>query len=200
MAFWDRQKDESHHAYHAFSVYRDLGPGRSHDNAWRKLTRRKRGGAPGAWARWSTKHTWVERVAAYDAQEDQKARAVREARRLQLVERRADHEFDVQEKLEKLEGLLWGALEKHATAPVTDVESKEDNIIAQEDGKIVTVKTTTRVKAIKTAGMARLSQEYRAAMVQAIVGPRSGTEEAPAQLKMPDFVIETLADVEPPAR
>lgn len=66
---------ESAKAYEAFSVYRDMGIGRSLESAWRNsnLTEESKSGehkggrtVPGYWKNWSTKYKWRSRCQAYD--------------------------------------------------------------------------------------------------------------------------------------
>ena len=62
---WFRQKGESRKAYEAFAVYRDLGIGRSLPKVATHL-----GKSLELMKRWSARHEWVDRAAAFDANED----------------------------------------------------------------------------------------------------------------------------------
>src|ERR1700674_4839858 len=69
----ERLPQESTRAYRAFCIYRDLGPDRSLDQAWKRFCAasdpaKDRGSArrPGHWAAWSQKYQWVERAEGYD--------------------------------------------------------------------------------------------------------------------------------------
>jgi len=70
---WLKRPDESDAAFAAFTGFRDLGPGRSLDEAWRqqgpsgapKGTKRPHR-APGSWKRWKRDHDWDSRAQAYD--------------------------------------------------------------------------------------------------------------------------------------
>lgn len=66
---WERQPNETPRAYEAFTVYRDLGRGRSIAKA-----ARKEGKAKVTWEKWSRANNWVERVAAWDAEQDRISR------------------------------------------------------------------------------------------------------------------------------
>lgn len=58
---WDRRADESGPAFEAFASYRDAGPSRSLEAVTAALEK--------SWtliSRWSGRHEWVARVAAYD--------------------------------------------------------------------------------------------------------------------------------------
>jgi len=83
-----RVKGESAKAYQAFCVYRDLGPTRSLSKVAHSLTKSRT-----LLADWSVKWGWVERAAAYDAEQERLAAAeearVREAeiaKRIEAVE------------------------------------------------------------------------------------------------------------------
>jgi hypothetical protein len=56
---------ETHKAWLAFCVYRDMGLHRSLDKAWRGATG-KQGRHARHWAAWSAKNHWVSRCQAYD--------------------------------------------------------------------------------------------------------------------------------------
>jgi hypothetical protein len=203
VALWDeRLPGESLKAWAAFTTYRDLPlADRSITAAWRSLTRRKRGDAPGRWDLWSRTFRWVERAAAYEVHLDALQRAVREKRLAELAHRRAEHEFAVQDKLEELEGWLRATVEKHNAAPITDIERTEDKeVIATESGELKVVTVKTRVKGIKTAGLARLSQEYRSTMQQAVVGVRGKAEDVKAagerKTELPEFMQRALDEAQ----
>lgn len=66
---WERQPGETPRAYEAFTKYRDLGPGRSIAKA-----ARLEGKAKVTWERWSRVNNWVERVAAWDIEQDRISR------------------------------------------------------------------------------------------------------------------------------
>ena len=56
---------ETHKAWMAFCVYRDMGSVRSLDQAWQKMTG-KNGRHARHWATWSSRNHWVSRSRAYD--------------------------------------------------------------------------------------------------------------------------------------
>lgn len=75
---------ETHKAWLAFCLYRDMGIDRSLDSAWRQATG-KTGRHARHWAAWSVKNRWVSRCEAYDLA------VMREARRQVQEERIARH-------------------------------------------------------------------------------------------------------------
>lgn len=87
MSAWHKRKAESIAAYAAFQLYLDHG---SIDAAWRASdARQERDGkrAHGNWAKWSSKHEWVSRAAAYASHLAERNRALWEARKEESRER-----------------------------------------------------------------------------------------------------------------
>lgn len=66
---WERQPEETTKAFEAFRVYRDLGAERSIAKAGKQLGKNRV-----TLEGWSSKFNWVERVAAWDAEQDRIAR------------------------------------------------------------------------------------------------------------------------------
>jgi PAS domain-containing protein len=65
---WERQPGESPQAFAAFSCYRDMEPG---ERAYRKVSA-ELGKNKALLAKWMRVHHWVERVAAFDADNDRR--------------------------------------------------------------------------------------------------------------------------------
>ena len=101
---WTRLDGETAVAYAAFCVYRDLGPGRSLDAAYRKHKGQQKGNkrATGHWTRWYSKFDWKTRAEAYDAHLELLARRGREAAYIQDLQR-------FQERQKKLSQATLGA-------------------------------------------------------------------------------------------
>lgn len=68
---WERQEKETPKPYEAFCVYRDLGIQRSHQKVADRL-----GKSTTIIARWSSEYNWVERVAAWDIDQERIAREI----------------------------------------------------------------------------------------------------------------------------
>ena len=83
---WEGQTRERSKAYEHFCLYRDMGPERS-------LAKMAAIGNVSVSLRqleyWSSKHRWVERAAAYDADFDRRRRAKLEKERQDMAERHA---------------------------------------------------------------------------------------------------------------
>jgi hypothetical protein len=203
LATWDtRLAGESVKAWAAFTIYRDLGLDRTITLAWRKANKRKKGEAPGRWEFWSRTHHWVERAAAYQEHLDALRRQAREKRLVELAERRADFEFEVQALTEELVQILRGAIKQHDGLPITDVERIEDKeVIVEESGEIRVVNVKSRIKGIKTAGFARLSNEYRDTLKQAVVGVRGDSDQTKRigtpKTILPEFMRKALEQAKP---
>jgi hypothetical protein len=71
---WDRRAEESDEAFEAFTVYRDLGPGRSIRKVAEALDKSRQ-----TLGQHSSRHDWQDRAAAWDLEVDRQ-------RRLALVE------------------------------------------------------------------------------------------------------------------
>lgn len=63
---WDRQPNESEAAYARFLAYRNLGPARSLDAAYRVTKGDESLQAPGSWAQESARFEWVRRASEWD--------------------------------------------------------------------------------------------------------------------------------------
>lgn len=70
---WDRQHGESGKAFEAFSIYRDLGAGRSIDAAWKRYANSD-AQVSGYFRAWSAHFDWVERALQYDDYIEREAR------------------------------------------------------------------------------------------------------------------------------
>lgn len=62
---WERQPKETPKAFEAFCVYRDMGKKRSQEATAEKLSKSR-----ALVSRWSSKNNWVERVAAWEDEQD----------------------------------------------------------------------------------------------------------------------------------
>lgn len=62
---WEQQPEETPPAFHAFAIYRDMGPRRSTAKVARELGKSKT-----IVDRWSSRNAWVVRASAYDSHVD----------------------------------------------------------------------------------------------------------------------------------
>ena len=82
---------ETHKAFMAFCLYRDMGGGRSLDAAYRLHSGRESGRHSRHWAEWSRRFHWVKRAQAYDRHiMRQRRKATEEARARRFAEYMAE--------------------------------------------------------------------------------------------------------------
>lgn len=85
--YYESISGETHKAWMAFCVYRDMGNGRSLDKAWRQVTG-KDGRHARHWAAWSSQNHWVSRCQAYDnAVMKEARRKIQDERALRYAEK-----------------------------------------------------------------------------------------------------------------
>lgn len=164
----ERLKGESSRAYAAFCRYRDLGPERSFDRAWKRFCAdqgkdRGSGRRPGHWAAWSTKFNWVERAEEHDDLVDMARRSAEAEQRRKLQERHSRFEVEEQDRIENRVRNMDSALDRTGAAPFTEV-------IQQTHDKVTGKKTTTKVKPPNLRDMAALMKETNETARQAIQG------------------------------
>ena len=99
---WERQKNETNKAYNTFCIYRDAGMRRSLRNTitaiFPKLPAEKYTTKIRGIAVWSSKYTWVKRVEAWDAFQEQEFRKELEIARKKMAERQAAYGIAMQAK------------------------------------------------------------------------------------------------------
>lgn len=91
---WEKRPNEGMRAFHAFSLYRDLGYYRTHRKVADAL-----GMAEVSIASWSSQHDWVDRVELYEVERDR---------------RRLEAEMSSQEQARQAEGVAARALLRKA--------------------------------------------------------------------------------------
>lgn len=77
---WERQPDENPKPFEAFCYYRDMGTGRSIRAVAAKLDKSET-----LIGRWSSKHNWVERVAAWDDEQERIEREIAQKEQAQEI-------------------------------------------------------------------------------------------------------------------
>lgn len=62
---WERQPSDTPKSFEAFQIYRDMGKGRTLEKVAKQLKK-----SMTIIGRWSSKHNWIERVAAWEEEQD----------------------------------------------------------------------------------------------------------------------------------
>jgi hypothetical protein len=195
----DRQRGESIRAFRAYTIYRDLGPGRSLARAYDAYRgAAPHGQRPGQWSLWSVKHRWVKRAGAFDVHVDEAKRKQREMRMIALEERRFDLELENQELLERRVRQMDELLDKAEATPVADVVIVKD--VTEESLQSATVKKTrtkTIVKALNMYGYARTVQVRNETAKLAITGVRDVNKKEIADKSVTGIVYRADEDAPP---
>lgn len=163
------ERPESARAYRAFCIYRDLGPDRSLDRAWKQFCADKgkdRGSArrPGYWSNWSQTYTWVNRARAHDATIDAEQRSAEAEQRRQLRERRLKFQIQTQQSTEDNVHMADLKLEMMAKARLIEVtEVKCDPVTGN--------RTTTKIRAFSGTEAAALMRARNEMLTLATKGP-----------------------------
>lgn len=130
MIAWERQVNEGTKPYEAFSVYRDLGTGRTLEQVAIQLKK-----SATIMGRWSGEYNWIARAAAYDDHIDKQARKKIEAdaikRKAAMLQRHANTGRVLQGKgLEYLQthGVDRGTDAIRAIVKGVDVERKAEGL------------------------------------------------------------------------
>ena len=87
---WERQATDTDKSFEAFTIYRDMGVGRSLEKVGSQL-----GKSPKLMERWSRYHGWVERAAQWDAEQDRIKLAIEEKERIEDIKRMRKKHADI---------------------------------------------------------------------------------------------------------
>jgi hypothetical protein len=184
---------ESSRAFRAFLRYRDLGPLRSIDATAAIVAApgKAKCRASGIYNRWSSKHSWVDRAAAFDCHiEDARMRA--HLQRIQSLDRRrAEFEFKNQQLLEERVVKMDTILDKFDNAPIIDTtEETTETVAATETVRGSITRTRSKIKGINPSGYSALVRERNETARQAICGVRVDNErKTPVGDKQVDAIV-----------
>jgi hypothetical protein len=172
---WDRLHGESAKAYHAFCIYRDLGPKRSLSRV-RDVIYPNANGKTGRLQEWSKEYSWVKRSEAWDEWND---RATQEAFRDEVAATAKRHAQQARSFTVGLSAVNAELLRRLQTDPMAL------SVVPIDDLVKLSVRSGTQ--------MAKLQQAERAALV-------GGTGALPDKLAetgdegIPSLVIEVVDD------
>lgn len=122
---WEKQPGESHQAFAAFRIFRDLGSQRSMDAAYQRRERSSGvtgGKVTGRWHTWRAQWRWNDRVDAWDRHIDAETRAAAEARARADGERLAEQRSAQRAAELELGDLLLARARQMLTLPVIEQE------------------------------------------------------------------------------
>lgn len=152
-AFWDQQHGESSEAYHAFTIYRDLGLTRSvrkaaaiyyHDtlDALSEVTQGQRANL----LKWSRRWLWVSRAETSDAEEDRERMLKLRERRLKMSEQHfAIGSLALQRAAQRLQTMgLTEEIPLKSLAPLIRAGADLQRLALGEPTAIEDVRGTTR--------------------------------------------------------
>lgn len=130
---WERQTTESSKAFEAFVVYRDMGVNRSIRKAAQNLNK-----AVTTLAEWSTKHDWVKRAAAWDAEQDRLARNELVAEMAATRKKQRKQAQRMQEKgMELLESISIGDAKLSEIVSLLKTGMEQERIAIGDVGEVV---------------------------------------------------------------
>lgn len=179
---WERQEGETPRAWAAFVVYRDMGPARSYGKV-----RDAQGKAPGyvrQIEKWSSTNRWVNRVAAWDAEQD---RVTREARlqslRNGVTEMQERQVRAAQRDQAALDVIAMKLLERLERGDL-DLLGQLDTMPAEDLVKLAALATRARKVAVQVEWAAR-------GVSPAALSGESGDEDS-AEEKALDQLIERM--------
>ena len=130
---WERQTDESAQAFEAFAMYRDMGVNRSIRKAARNLNK-----AVTTLAEWSSKHEWVKRVAAWDAEQDRIARNELMAEMAATRKKQRKQAQRMQEKgMELLESISLGDAKLSEIVSLLKAGMEQERIAIGDVGEVI---------------------------------------------------------------
>lgn len=130
---WERQPNETAKAFEAFVIYRDMGVNRSIRKAAQTLNK-----AVTTLAEWSTKHEWVKRVAAWDAEQDRIARNELVAEMASTRKKQRKQAQRMQEKgMELLESISIGDAKLSEIVSLLKAGMEQERIAIGDVGEVI---------------------------------------------------------------
>lgn len=135
---WERQPGESAKAFEAFAAYRDMGVNRSIRKAAQSLNK-----AVTTLAEWSTKHEWVKRCAAWDAEQDRITRNELLADMAATRKRQRKNAQRMQERgMEFLENVIAGEPALRDIVQLLKAGMEQERIALGDVGEVIEERTS----------------------------------------------------------
>ena len=130
---WERQPTESAQAFEAFALYRDMGVNRSLRKVVQAINK-----SLTTIGEWSSKHEWVKRVAAWDAEQDRIARNELAAEMTATRKRQRKQAQRMQEKgMELLESISIGDAKLSEIVSLLKAGMEQERIAIGDVGEVI---------------------------------------------------------------
>ena len=130
---WERQSREGTKAWEAFQVYRDLGTDRSIRQAAEQL-----GKSAKTLQEWSTRHAWMDRVAAWELEQDRQARKAQLAAIRKMRQEHAALGFSMLSKAAKaLKSIPENEIKASDISRMVEVGSKLERLARGDVGEVI---------------------------------------------------------------
>lgn len=142
---WERQPKESAQAFEAFAMYRDMGVSRSIRKVAHNLNK-----AVTTLAEWSSKHEWVKRVAAWDAEQDRIARNELMAEMAATRKKQRRQAQRMQEKgMELLESINLGDAKLSEIVSLLKAGMEQERIAIGDVGEVIEERSGEATSAVQ---------------------------------------------------
>lgn len=134
---WDRRQNETSKAYEAFCEYRDMGTQRSLSKVAEKLQKSET-----LMGRWSRTYGWVERAAAWDAEQDRIAREIAQKEQAEEIKKMRKRHADLANAMlikaaKALARLPEDEIKATDVSRMVDTASKLERISRGDVGEVV---------------------------------------------------------------
>lgn len=130
---WERQPKESIQAFEAFTKYRDMGVNRSLRKVVQEVNK-----SLTTIGEWSSKHDWVKRAAAWDAEQDRIARNELAAEMAATRKRQRKQAQRMQEKgMELLENINLGDAKLSEVVSLLKAGMEQERIAIGDVGEVI---------------------------------------------------------------
>jgi hypothetical protein len=168
----ERLPDKSASAYRAFCIYRDLGPNRTLDRAWKNFRLhsptgkvRKWSRHPGAWDVWSVEFNWVKRAERHDESIEEERAETAAKQCWELEQRRRLFEIYSQTANENNARKIDLHVDRVLKAPIHDIK-------VEKYDRVTHTRTTTKLLAAKGKDIVAVMKARNEAFRLAILGVR----------------------------
>ena len=172
FSVYARKPGESARAFEAYQTYRDMGAARSLAGVGQKCNK-----GVSILGRWSSRWSWVERAAAYDADLAAKEKAAKQYALEKESQKWAEREIAMRETYRQLSLQVVDKIKSILQFPLTQVERKQTQ--TSEDGKTI-INNYTIIKPINfTQRDAGIMLKAAFEVTKGVFPPGAGTTTEP---------------------